>query len=100
MIPVNAEAVQGECLFDKNLCGWKAESTRLIPANSPGHLTSSLLKDSLISHKNTVPPNVHSHLSSKQSSPIVWKLASYTSRPASLADHTFRAPGKTLCLIE
>lgn len=92
VIPPNAEAVPGECSFDKTLCGWKNE-TRL-PISKPGQLLSSVSKDSLISHKNAVS-SIRSNLNDLKVVPVSWKLASSNVRPANLQDHTFRAPGKT-----
>ena len=88
MIPVNAEAVPGECSFDKTLCGWKNE-TRL-PISKPGQLLSAS-KDSLISHKNAVS-SIRSSLNDPKVVPVSWKLAMPNVRPANLQDHTFRAP--------
>ncbi|XP_015789670.1 MAM and LDL-receptor class A domain-containing protein 1 [Tetranychus urticae] len=89
VIPANAEAVPGECSFDKTLCGWKNETR--IPISKPGQLLSTVSKDSLISHKNAVS-SIRSNLNDPKVIPVSWKLASPNVRPANLQDHTFRAP--------
>lgn len=96
--PVNAISVEGECSFDRNLCGWKNLTKN--PIRREGQLAASL-------NNKVIPSSSPSSSFPKQQSrqadhplghrlnsgeSITWRMASPNSRPANLQDHTFRAP--------
>lgn len=89
--PVQALAVYGECSFDRDMCGYRNQSGKA-PTGANGQASSivgtgQLAKAALESTRKNVP----NRLSVLKDS-ITWKLATPTSRPANLQDHTFRAP--------
>ncbi|CAG2170061.1 unnamed protein product [Oppiella nova] len=85
--PTKAAAVMGECSFERDLCGYRNQS-----GTGPGpevtQFSSQPSKAALISNKRQSLNRLS--VSSKES--LTWKLATPTSRPANLQDHTFRAP--------
>ena len=87
--PSKAAAVFGECSFERDLCGYRNQS-----GTGPGpevtQFASSPSKAALISNKRQSVNRLS--VSSKES--LTWKLATPTSRPANLQDHTFRAPSE------
>ena len=79
--PVKAAAVFGECSFDRDLCGYRNQSgTGLQSTGGP-------LSKAALERKN---PNRLTVLKDS----VTWKLATPSSRPANLQDHSFRAPSK------
>src|SRR5690625_4129660 len=80
--PAKSAAVFGECSFDRDLCGYRNQSGKG-PVGGP-------LSKAALERKN---PNRLTVLKDS----VTWKLATPTSRPANLQDHTFRAPSKGTC---
>ncbi|CAG2108770.1 unnamed protein product [Medioppia subpectinata] len=84
--PTKAAAVMGECSFERDLCGYRNQSGTGPP--EVAQFSPSPAKAALISNKRQSLNRLS--VSSKES--LTWKLATPTSRPANLQDHTFRAP--------
>ncbi|RWS04929.1 MAM domain-containing protein 4-like protein, partial [Dinothrombium tinctorium] len=83
-LPIYAKAVPNECFFDRNLCNWQNETKR--SPNREGQLSASLGQLSVTKSERPI------YSARKQGESLTWRLATPTSRPANLQDHTFRAP--------
>ena len=104
--PLSAVSVEGECSFDRNLCGWRNLTKRpsanplLSSGNKPN--ASPLLPKSLLSATASSPQgrvdgnHPLSHKLSSSGEAVTWRLASPNSRPSNLQDHTFRAPSESI----
>lgn len=107
--------MQGECSFDRGLCGWKNDTLDVTNGKSNQKSDSQLLnsngKNSLIPHKISVTSggvsgligisqsssalnlnNIHLFTRANSKPMVSWRLATSNSRPNNLQDHTFRAP--------
>lgn len=92
-MPLNAVAVDGECSFDRSLCGWKNMS--LANRDRKLELTNAKASASPLLPKNNQANHPLGHRLNQGES-ITWRLASPNSRPSNLQDHTFRAPSKCI----
>lgn len=86
--PRKAAAVFGECSFERDMCGWRNQSGTGPGPDGPSPPNKALLTSAISKRQS------FNRLSVTTKESLTWKLATSTSRPANLQDHTFRAPSK------